>query len=286
MLYNAEFLVQALIGHLSDIVRVIFLFALWYIASRASNKALRHVFDAAIQKIPEGSSGTIARDAIIQRLKTIRQLITQLSRVVIGLLMGFWILGSVGIDVRPIIAGIGVVGIAVSLAAQNVIGDFINGILILIEDQYNVGDWVEIGKLSGSVEKFTLRVTRLRDFDGNMVVIPNSTIQTVVNYTKIWSVAVVKVGITYESDYRKALRIMQDLADEMAEKEGTFIIETPVVQGITEFAENSVNMRAMLKTSPGMQWSVGREYRMRLKERFDRDNIEFAYPQVVVHKVD
>ncbi len=286
MLYNAEFLVQALIGHLSDIVRVIFLFALWYIASRASNKALRHVFDAAIQKIPEGSSGTIARDAIIQRLKTIRQLITQLSRVVIGLLMGFWILGSVGIDVRPIIAGIGVVGIAVSLAAQNVIRDFINGILILIEDQYNVGDWVEIGKLSGSVEKFTLRVTRLRDFDGNMVVIPNSTIQTVVNYTKIWSVAVVKVGITYESDYRKALRIMQDLADEMAEKEGTFIIETPVVQGITEFAENSVNMRAMLKTSPGMQWSVGREYRMRLKERFDRDNIEFAYPQVVVHKVD
>ena len=286
MLYNAEFLVQALIGHLSDIVRVIFLFALWYIASRASNKALRHVFDAAIQKIPEGSSGTIARDAIIQRLKTIRQLITQLSRVVIGLLMGFWILSSVGIDVRPIIAGIGVVGIAVSLAAQNVIRDFINGILILIEDQYNVGDWVEIGKLSGSVEKFTLRVTRLRDFDGNMVVIPNSTIQTVVNYTKIWSVAVVKVGITYESDYRKALRIMQDLADEMAEKEGTFIIETPVVQGITEFAENSVNMRAMLKTSPGMQWSVGREYRMRLKERFDRDNIEFAYPQVVVHKVD
>ena len=286
MLYNAEFLVQALIGHLSDIVRVIFLFALWYIASRASNKALRHVFDAAIQKIPEGSSGTIARDAIIQRLKTIRQLITQLSRVVIGLLMGFWILGSVGIDVRPIIAGIGVVGIAVSLAAQNVIRDFINGILILIEDQYNVGDWVEIGKLSGSVEKFTLRVTRLRDFDGNMVVIPNSTIQTVVNYTKIWSVAVVKVGITYESDYRKALRIMQDLADEMAEKEGTFIIETPVVQGITEFAENSVNMRAMLKTSPGMQWSVGREYRMRLKERFDRDNIEFAYPQAVVHKVD
>ncbi len=286
MLYNAEFLVQALIGHLSDIVRVIFLFALWYIASRASNKALRHVFDAAIQKIPEGSSGTIARDAIIQRLKTIRQLITQLSRVVIGLLMGFWILGSVGIDVRPIIAGIGVVGIAVSLAAQNVIRDFINGILILIEDQYNVGDWVEIGKLSGSVEKFTLRVTRLRDFDGNMVVIPNSTIQTVVNYTKIWSVAVVKVGITYESDYRKALRIMQDLADEMAEKEGTFIIETPVVQGITEFAENSVNMRAMLKTSPGMQWNVGREYRMRLKERFDRDNIEFAYPQVVVHKVD
>ena len=286
MLYNAEFLVQALIGHLSDIVQVIFLFALWYIASRASNKALRHVFDAAIQKIPEGSSGTIARDAIIQRLKTIRQLITQLSRVVIGLLMGFWILGSVGIDVRPIIAGIGVVGIAVSLAAQNVIRDFINGILILIEDQYNVGDWVEIGKLSGSVEKFTLRVTRLRDFDGNMVVIPNSTIQTVVNYTKIWSVAVVKVGITYESDYRKALRIMQDLADEMAEKEGTFIIETPVVQGITEFAENSVNMRAMLKTSPGMQWSVGREYRMRLKERFDRDNIEFAYPQVVVHKVD
>ena len=286
MLYNAEFLVQTLIGHLADIARVIFLFVLWYIASRASNKALRHVFDAAIQKIPEGSSGTIARDAIIQRLKTIRQLITQLSRVVIGLLMGFWILGSVGIDVRPIIAGIGVVGIAVSLAAQNVIRDFINGILILIEDQYNVGDWVEIGKLSGSVEKFTLRVTRLRDFDGNMVVIPNSTIQTVVNYTKIWSVAVVKVGITYESDYRKALRIMQDLADEMAEKEGTFIIETPVVQGITEFAENSVNMRAMLKTSPGMQWSVGREYRMRLKERFDRDNIEFAYPQVVVHKVD
>ena len=286
MLYNAEFLVQTLIGHLADIARVIFLFVLWYIASRASNKALRHVFDAAIQKIPEGSSGTIARDAIIQRLKTIRQLITQLSRVVIGLLMGFWILSSVGIDVRPIIAGIGVVGIAVSLAAQNVIRDFINGILILIEDQYNVGDWVEIGKLSGSVEKFTLRVTRLRDFDGNMVVIPNSTIQTVVNYTKIWSVAVVKVGITYESDYRKALRIMQDLADEMAEKEGTFIIETPVVQGITEFAENSVNMRAMLKTSPGMQWSVGREYRMRLKERFDRDSIEFAYPQVVVHKVD
>ena len=268
---------------IKDIINILLLCVGWYIADKAAECLVKRLFKVAEEKIVGGDT-EICNAAMVQRLKTIRQLVTQLVRVVVALFMGFWLLESFGVDVRPIIAGIGVVGLGISLAAQNVIRDFINGMLFLMEDQYNVGDWIEVNTFSGTVERITLRATRLRDFHGNLVIIPNSLIQTVVNYTKHWSVAVVKVGITYESNYGKASEIMTSLGEEMAQEAGTGILEPPTVQGITDFTANSVNMRIIIKTAPGRQWEVGRKYRVRLKELFDKEGIFFAYPQIVIHK--
>jgi len=264
------------------IIPVVLLFA-WLLLDTVVKHVCRHAFKAAISRVENSSYDEAMKHSLKHRLLTIRQLSEQVSRGVLALLMVSIILGSLGIDIKPVIAGIGVVGLGFSLAAQNIIRDYINGFIILIENQYNVGDWIEVNSLSGTVELFTLRATRLRDIEGNTVIIPSSLIQTVINYTKDWSVAMIKVGITYESDYAKARAIMEALGKEMAGKESKVILDAPTFQGITDFNPNSVNMRILIKTLPGQQWAVAREYRERLKERFDAEGISFAYPQVVVH---
>lgn len=264
------------------IVPVVLLLA-WFLLDAVVKHVCRHAFKAAISRVEGSSYDEAMKHSLKHRLLTIRQLSEQISRGVLALLMVSIILGSLGIDIKPVIAGIGVVGLGFSLAAQNIIRDYINGFIILIENQYNVGDWIEVNSLSGTVELFTLRATRLRDIEGNTVIIPSSLIQTVINYTKDWSVAMIKVGITYESDYAKARAIMEALGKEMAGKESKVILDAPTFQGITDFDPNSVNMRILIKTLPGQQWAVAREYRERLKERFDAEGISFAYPKVVVH---
>lgn len=260
-----------------DVVLLISLLVFWFVADKALKYGVERLFRAARYRAEE--SGVI-QEGMVQRFTTIRQLITQIARVILSLSMAFWILSLLGLDVRPIVAGIGVVGLGVSLAAQNVIRDFINGMLILIEDQYNVDDCIEVNSIAGVVESFSLRCTRLRNMDGNLIVIPNSLIQTVINYTKFWSSALVKISITYDSDYKKALSLMEDVSNDMFSEPNTLILEKPVVQGIVDFSLNSVDMRVIIKTTPGGQWEVGRNYRKRLKELFDKEGITFASPRV------
>lgn len=266
------------------LLKPIALILIWFAMDYSVKKIFRRGFSAAASRLHGLAEDDLTRQSMEYRLKTIRQLSTELTRVVVAVIMGFWFLGSLGIDLRPVIAGLGVAGLGLGLAAQNMIRDFINGFLILVEDQYNVGDWIEVGGYQGTVDRFTLRATRLRDLEGNLVIIPNNTIQTVVNYTKEWSIAVIKVGITYESDYKKARAIMEELGKTMAEEDSSMILDTPSYQGITDFAANSINMRLLIKTIPGKQWNVSRLYRERLVELFDAAGIDFAYPQIVVHK--
>jgi len=267
----------------ANIFTPLILIALWLLMDYVLKSLFRRGFRVAVSRLNSTINNEVLKKSVEYRLKTIRQLSTQLARVALAIIMGSWVLGAIGIDVRPVIAGIGVAGLGLSLAAQNIIRDYINGFIILFEDQYNVGDWIEINNYSGTVELFTLRATRLRDMEGNLVIVPNGTVQTVVNYTKEWSVAVVKVGITYEADYSKARKIMEDLGKEMAEGDGGVILEQPVFQGITDFGPSEIDMRILIKTLPGRQWSVGRSFREKLKERFDAENISFAYPQLTVH---
>ena len=228
----------------------IVLIAVWFLLDWLLRVSLRHMMRVTAARIRSSDVDEVKKQSLEQRMRTIQQLTRQLLRVLLAVVMLFWVLGSIGIDLRPVIAGIGVVGLGISLAAQNIIRDYINGFLILVEDQYNVGDWIEINSSQGTVELFTLRATRLRDIEGNLIIIPNSTVQTVVNYTKGWSMAVVRVSITYEADYAKARSIMQGLAKEMADAETGTILEAPVFHGITNFGDNSVDMRVLIKTQP------------------------------------
>lgn len=278
------FNISLLLHKFLALVSILLLFLLWYALDRFVRRLLRHVFTKAAARIETLQNDEISRENVKYRMSTICALLTEVSRMILGLVMIFWILSSMGVDLRPVLAGIGVVGLAVSLAAQNTIRDFISGFIILFEDQYNIGDWIETENFSGTVEVFSLRATRLRDLNGNLIIIPNSTIQTVRNYSKGWSTALVKVGITYESDYQKARSIMLDLADEMKKHESSLITGEPDFQGITNFGDNAIEMRILIKTVPGRQWMVEREYREKLKERFDAAGVSFAYPQIVIHK--
>ncbi len=221
---------------------------------------------------------SILQNYMLYRMATLRQLTTQLARSLLGITMCVTLLSTVGINLRPVFAGIGIVGLGVSLAAQSIIKDFINGVLILVEDQYNVNDWVGIGGLDGTVEQFTLRVTRLRGIDGSLITIPNSTIQTVVNYTKDWSKAAVYVTIPYEEDYAQAREIMIQLAEETVNGGDRRILREYSFSGITDYAPDGVKFRCLIKTAPGQQWAVGYKFREELRARYNSAGIKFAYP--------
>jgi small conductance mechanosensitive channel len=180
----------------------------------------------------------------------------------------------------PVLTGLGIAGLAISLAAQNIIRDFLNGIFVIIEDHYAVGDVVKIGEYFGTVERFTLRTTHLSDLDGNYIIIPNGTIGELVNATKHWSQAQVIVGVSYDTDVRKALAVMEEVSQQLKADLPGKILGDPAIQGIHEFADSSINLRALIKTVPGEQWFIAREYRLRLKEAFDREGIVIPFPQL------
>jgi moderate conductance mechanosensitive channel len=219
-----------------------------------------------------------------RRGQTISQLLRSVGRVVvvsIALLLTF----NVFIDIGPILAGAGILGLAVSFGAQSLVKDVISGFFILFENQFAIGDVIEAGGKSGVVEKMTLRVVVLRDLKGTMHIVPNSEIKVVSNMTRGWSRAVVDVGITYEEDIDKALDVVRDEAAQFStDKVWGAQLDGPLeVPGIESLSDSSVVIRTLIRTQPGSQWNAAREFRRRLKKRLDREGISIPYPQRKVH---
>jgi small conductance mechanosensitive channel len=219
-----------------------------------------------------------------RRGKTISQLLRSVGRVVIfavALLLTF----NVFIDIGPILAGAGILGLAVSFGAQSLVKDVISGFFMLFENQFAIGDVIEAGGKSGVVEKMTMRVVVLRDLQGTMHIIPNSEIKVVSNMTRGWSRAVVDVGIGYEEDPDRALNVVRDEAAQFStDPDWAPQLDGPVeVPGIESLGDSAMVIRSLIKTQPGSQWNAAREYRRRLKLRLDRENIEIPFPQRRVH---
>jgi small-conductance mechanosensitive channel len=218
-----------------------------------------------------------------RRGQTIAQLLRSVGRVVvvvIALLLTF----NVFIDIGPILAGAGILGLAVSFGAQSLVKDVISGFFILFENQFAIGDIIEIAGKSGVVEKMTLRVAVLRDGEGVMHVVPNSEIKVVSNKTRGWSRAVVDVGIGYDEDIDRALGIIRDEAAQLAtDRMWSLQLDgAPDVVGVESLGDSSVVIRTLIRTQPGSQWTVAREFRRRIKNRFDRDGVEIPFPQRMV----
>ena len=219
-----------------------------------------------------------------RRGHTISQLLRSVGRllvIAIALLLTF----NVFIDIGPILAGAGILGLAVSFGAQSLVKDFLSGFFILFENQFAIGDVIEAGGKSGTVEKMTLRVVVLRDLKGTMHIVPNSEIKVVRNMTRGWSRAVVDVGITYEEDIDRALAVVRDEAAQFStDKMWGAQLDGPLeVPGIESLGDSAVVIRTLIKTQPGSQWTVAREFRRRLKKRLDREGISIPYPQRRVH---
>ncbi|HEY8197642.1 MAG TPA: mechanosensitive ion channel family protein [Gemmatimonadales bacterium] len=223
-----------------------------------------------------------------KRGHTISQLLWSVGRVVI-ITLAILLTFNVFINIAPILAGAGILGLAVSFGAQSLVRDVISGFFFLVEDQFSVGDVIEAAGKSGVVEKMTLRVVVLRDLDGSLHVIPNGEVKVLSNKTRGWSRAVVDISVPHTEDLDRALAIVRDESAQFSsDPVWELQLDGPVeVLGVESLTDTSVVIRTLLKTQPGSQWAVAREFRRRLKNRFSRETIDSPYQarrvQVTVH---
>jgi small-conductance mechanosensitive channel len=219
-----------------------------------------------------------------KRGRTISQLLRSVGRVVIvtiAILLTF----NVFINIAPILAGAGILGLAISFGAQSLVRDIISGFFILLENQFAVGDVIEVAGKSGVVEKMTLRVVVLRDLEGTMHVVPNGEMKVVSNKTRGWSRAVVDISVPFTEDVDRALSVVRDEAAQFStDRIWGLQLDGPIeVLGVESMTDNAVVVRTLLKTQPGSQWNVAREFRRRLVIRFSRESIESPFQQRRVH---
>lgn len=213
--------------------------------------------------------------------------ISQAVKGLVNFLLLFWaftyILNLFGVSTSSIIAGSAVIGFAISLGSQNVIKDLVNGILILVEDQYAVGDVVKIRNAAGLVENLNLRVTQIRNGEGSLVTIPNSSIVEVENLTRNWSKVNFAIEIAYYADIDLALKLLNQVGEEMFHDEQWKgkILELPQVLGVDDINHQGLLIRMSIRTEPLQQWSVGRDLRYRVRKIFADNNIDIGKPQIV-----
>ena len=222
----------------------------------------------------------LREDEAVLRMKTFSHVLKWLgSLLIIGLGL-YMILENFGINVAPLLAGAGIAGLAFGFGGQYLIRDLINGIFILLEGQFRVNDVVKIGDLGGLVEAVNLRVTQLRDLEGRVIYIPNGEIKTVINFTKGYSQALFDIGVAYKEKVDDVMAVMKDIARQMQKDSyfGKLILADMEMLGVDAFVDSAVIIKCRMKTLPIKQWEVAREYRRRLKNRFDELGIEIPFP--------
>lgn len=218
------------------------------------------------------------------QLKTLGPLLQGIAQTAIVLLAALMALSEIGVQIGPLIAGAGVIGVALGFGAQTLVKDFLTGVFLIVEDTVSVGDVVQIGGFGGVVEHMSLRTIRLRDFDGTLHVFPYSEAQVVHNMTKTFSYYVFNLQISYSSEIDEALGIMRSVGGELqADPEFADRILEPIeVVGVDQLGDSGVVLKARIKTLPLHQWAVGREYNRRIKLAFDRAGIEIPFPHMKV----
>lgn len=225
----------------------------------------------------EGSSATPIRRKQWHTVVQVVSWVVNASIVIVAVMM----LLSRFVDIAPLLASLGVVGLALSLGAQTLIKDLIGGMLILMENQYAIGDVIQVGDIAGSVEHFTLRVTYVRSVEGKLHVVPNGEIRIVSNITRHWSRAMVDLGVAYEEDLDRVLAVLEREAEAFAQdpEVADQLIEAPSVIGPLSLGDWAVTVRVMVKTLPGKHWGVGQILRKRLLAACEREGITLPYPR-------
>ena len=220
-----------------------------------------------------------------KRINTLMDILWTIIKLVIILTFGMIILQKFGIDIAPIIASAGILGLAIGFGAQQLVKDVISGFFILLENQIRTGDSVIINGTAGTVESIQLRTTTLRDFSGTVHIFQNGKINVISNKTKEWSAAVFDIGVAYKEDVEHVTEVMKNVADQlMTDSEFIEKITSPVeIMGLDQFGDSALVIKARIKTRPGMQMLVTREFNKRLKLAFDGEKIEIPYPHRTIH---
>jgi len=224
------------------------------------------------QRLPQGVRA--------QQLRTLATVIDSVGIAVILFLTAMQVLPIFGIDMKPLLASAGIAGLAIGFGAQTLVKDVINGFFILVENQYDIGDVVRLGPVTGTVEEMTLRRTVLRDADGSLHVVPNSEIKIVTNMTRDWTQVSLHVPVMYSEPSEKVIRVLREAAEELR-NDAEFaadIVSPPEVAGIERVGAGEVDYLLLVKTHPGAQHRVSRELRRRVKEAFERNHIQVPGP--------
>jgi small-conductance mechanosensitive channel len=219
-----------------------------------------------------------------QRAETMGAVLKSITTFAIFAVVVIMALAELGVNIGPLIAGAGIVGLALGFGAQTLVRDFLSGIFMLFEDQYGIGDVVDLGDAVGTVEAVTLRVTRLRDVNGTVWYVRNGEVLRVGNMSQNWARTVLDITVGYGEDLERVRRILGETCHELWETEDFRgrVMEEPEVWGVERMEADGVAVRVAIKTAPLEQWTVAREMRQRIKERFDREGIEIPFPQRVV----
>ena len=280
-----------------------------FVLNRLVRRGIRHLVERLVARRRRGgpgaagggrrrAGGLAARSAALaragrlaeqaergrQRAQALGTVLRSLASVVIYSLAALIVLGEFGVNLGPLIAGAGIAGIALGFGAQTLVRDFLSGLFMLGEDQYGVGDVVDLGDASGEVEEIRLRTTRLRDVNGTVWFVPNGEIRRVGNKSQRWARTVLDIPVAYDTDLDLATRVIKEAADSiwLEAAENTTVLEEPRVLGVEDLGDSAVALRLVLKVEPGEQWAVARLARRRIKDALDRADIEIPYPQRTV----
>jgi small conductance mechanosensitive channel len=254
------------------LVRIAIIIVVGIVLRWLANRAIdRVVARASVTNHDRPTSGERRQ----QRAQTIGSLLKSITTVVVVAIVFVTALDQVGVSIAPIIASAGIVGVALGFGAQNLVKDYLNGVFMILEDQYGVGDVVDLGEASGTVEAVGLRVTRLRDVNGTVWYVRNGEVLRAGNESQNWARTVLDITVSYDSDLDQVQQILKQEAEAMYadERFHDVIIEEPEVWGVERFDRDGVVVRVVLKTAPLQQWLVARTMRQRVKARFDAAGI-------------
>lgn len=267
-------------------LRILLILAVAFIVNRIARRAVKKLLRGMASGAVRERLGSVRRRAPAalleteemslrseQRANALAGVLRSVVSFAIWVIAGFMVLDELGVNLAPLLAGAGVAGIALGFGAQSLVKDFLSGVFILIEDQFGVGDVVDLdGTTSGTVEAISLRTTQLRALDGTVWHVPNGEIRRVGNMSKHWARAVVDVEVAYGADLEQARAVLKQVADEVWRERGD-VLEEPEVLGVEALGTSSVRLRALVKTTPAHQWEVGRLLRERVKVAFEEAGI-------------
>ncbi len=271
-------------------LRILVIVVVAYVALRVSRVLVHGILKALMDReASEGTAQELSAVELKKRMDTLDALGGAVLRAFIVVIAGIMVLGAIGLDVGPVVAGLGVVGIAVGFGTQSLVKDYLNGALILIENQFSKGDVVSIGGVSGTVEDFSLRRTTLRDLDGVVHTVPNSEIHVASNRTRTWARINQDVTVAFGTDIDAAIRVVEDLGKQMAADPvwKRRILEPPRVERVERIEERGITLKILGTVRASEQWAAGGEFRKLLLEAFARHGIQLPRPpQVLVAQPD
>lgn len=262
-------------------LRIILVILVAYIVNLITHKTIAKI----VRQSVTGKHFKTAKDEK-QREDTLISILSTTITIVIWVTAFLFVLTALGIDITPVLASAGIVGIALGFGAQAIVKDFLAGLFILLENQYRVGDVLQINQsVSGVVEKITLRSTTLRDLEGRVHYIPNGNIEVATNMTLEYANVDLNIGIAYDSDIDKVEKIINSVGEKLFEDEAWkgVVLEPAQMLRVDSFDDSAITIKIVCKTAPIRQWDVKSEILRRVKKAFDKEGIEIPFPQRVIH---